>query len=104
MATTTSTVTRYSPKGRAVSPRQRKSLDKRKKSDRFAIHLRELMDAKGWQIGDLHEALSQAGVKFDKPAIAKWLRGDSHPHFLQLEALGKAFGLTDYRDVLPPPK
>lgn len=93
-----------SSQGRAVAPGRPKPLDKRKRNDRFGIHLRELLAAKGWRIGEFHAALKSAGFKGDKPAVAKWLRGDAHPHVTDLEVLGKVLGLTDYRDVLPPPK
>ena len=69
---------------------------------RFGIHLRSLMDAKGWQTADVAKALAEQGVEIGKPAIQKWLRGDTVPDNEHLRPLGRAFGLSDYRLVLPP--
>jgi hypothetical protein len=92
--------------GAAVAAKARKKLSKKERATvegRFALHLRSLMDGKGWQVGDLHERLVAAGLAVTKPAIHKWLRGDSMPVAGDLEAIGIVFGLADPRHILPPP-
>lgn len=71
---------------------------------RFAAHLRDLMDDKGWDVADLHYRLMHSGVDVGKPAIHRWLRGQSMPRAEDLEAIGMAFGLRDPRFILPPPR
>lgn len=84
----------------AASPRKR--LRKGPKTA-FALHLRALLDAKGWQVHQLHEAIGKQGVDVDKPAIQKWLRGETWPKPSDLVAIGQALGLPDPRHILPPP-
>ena len=71
-------------------------------SVRFGIHLRSLMDAKGWQTADVARALAEQGVEIGKPAIQHWLRGGGLPSEELWEPLGTVFGLSDYRLILPP--
>lgn len=94
------------PGSRKVAKKRRKlTIAERKTVEgRFAVHLRALMDAKKWQVGDLHEQLELfAPGAVDKPAIQAWLRGQSMPKAKLIEPIGKALGLSDYRQVLPPP-
>ena len=69
---------------------------------RFGVHLRSLMDARGWQTADVAKALAEQGVEIGKPTIQHWLRGGGCPSEDLLEPLGRAFGLSDYRHILPP--
>ena len=89
--------------GMAKKRRKLTSTERKTIEGRFAVHLRALMDAKGWQVGDLHEQLTRFAVDIEKPAIHVWLRGKSLPKAKFLEPLGRALGLKDYREVLPPP-
>lgn len=70
--------------------------DRRTFKGRFAIRLAELMDARGLSATSL-----AALIDVDEPAIRKWLRADGLPELKQIEPLGKALGLKDYREVLP---
>ncbi|MDE2472267.1 MAG: hypothetical protein KGL35_26925 [Bradyrhizobium sp.] len=88
-----------------MAAKARKKFSKKERSTvegRFALHLRSLMDAKGWQVGDLQDRLAAAGLDVQKPAIHKWLRGDSMPLARDLETLGRVFSLEDPRHILPP--
>lgn len=87
----------------AKKRRKLTAVERRTLAGRFAIHLRSLMDAKDWEVGDLHEQLKRLEVRVEKPAIHAWLRGEALPKARDLEKLGNALGLKDYREVLPPP-
>jgi hypothetical protein len=48
--------------------------------------------------------LSMAGVDIGPRGIDVWLRAEDGPKFRDLERIGLALGLADYRDMLPPPR
>lgn len=63
----------------AKKRRKLTAVERRTLAGRFAIHLRSLMDAKSWEVGDLHEQLKRLEVRVEKPAIHAWLRGEALP-------------------------
>lgn len=93
-------------RSRRVAAKKRRKMtvaEKRTLEGRFGLRLREFLDVKRWEVGDFHEQLKRFGVEVEKPAIHSWLRGGSMPKSRDLEKIGLALGLTDYRDLLPPP-
>ncbi len=70
---------------------------------RFALHLRKLMERRGLNSKDVADLLAKAGVDIGPRGIDVWLRADGGPKFRDLERIGLALGFKDYRDVLPPP-
>jgi transcriptional regulator with XRE-family HTH domain len=65
---------------------------------RFAIKLRGLMAKKGWASSDLAERISVSNH-----AVDFWLRAEALPRLENLEEIAEAFGLSDYRKLLPEP-
>ena len=89
-------------KGADVAARERKKLTKaeqRTPKGRFAMHLAALMQQRAIDNKTLADRLG-----IGEATVRKWLRAESVPETLDLEALGKALGLLDYRSVLPPSK
>ncbi len=88
-----------------MTPRKRKELDpdSRDVGIRFAIHLRKLIDARGMTPADLHAKLVEGGTEVSMELVKKWLRGDGFPRPNDLESLGNALDMRDYRFVLPAP-
>lgn len=85
--------------------RERKTLDPLSADlqVRFALHLRDMLDKKKWSPSDLSERLKTHGLDIDPAGVNVWLRGDGLPKAKDLEAVGNALGLKDYRKVLPEP-
>lgn len=93
-------------RSRQVAAKKRRKMtvaEKRTLEGRFSLRLREMLDAKKWEVGDFHEQLKRFGVAVEKPAIHAWLRGDTMPKARDLEKIGQSLGLADYRELLPPP-
>lgn len=65
---------------------------------RFALKLRGLMEKKGWSSADLAER-----IDVNNRAIDAWMRARSMPQPETLEPLARAFGISDYRKILPEP-
>lgn len=90
-----------------MAPRQQKQLTKREQrtpKGRFATHIAALMEERGFDHNDLAKRMDVG-----EATVRKWLRAESVPETLDLEALGKALDtpehpLPDYRMVLPPPR
>ena len=96
---------RNASQGSAV-PRQRteiKAKDARDLPERFALHLRKIMADREWSSKDVAERISAAGVPIGARGVDVWLRGEGSPKFKDLEKIGRALGLRDYRELLPPP-
>jgi hypothetical protein len=99
------------PSGRAVSfggqtvPRPRSKIPAKggDLSVRFARRLRELMEEHGWSSRDVAERVTGAGVPIGDRGIDAWLRGQRLPKLKDLERVGTALALADYRDLLPEP-
>lgn len=89
----------------ARMPRERKQIDPSSTdfNDRFALHLRAVMERKKWSSSDLVARLQAAGMSIDTRAVDTWLRGDAMPKAKDLETVGQICGFRDYRFVLPPP-
>jgi hypothetical protein len=87
-----------------MSPRQWKDLDPAKLNERFGLHLQGLMEAAGLTVADLRMKLARHDFAFTEAAIRHWMRGDHTPSLDAMAALGKIFGLSDYRHVLPQPQ
>lgn len=85
--------------------RERKQIDPASAdlNDRFALHLRSVMDRKKWSVKELAERLQHAGMSIDTRAIDTWLRGEAMPKAKDLETVGTVCGFKDYRYLLPPP-
>jgi transcriptional regulator with XRE-family HTH domain len=62
---------------------------------RFAFRLHELADSVTYE-----QIAASVGVS--KITVAKWFAGKNTPDLEYWPALAKAFGLKDYRDLLPP--
>lgn len=73
-------------------------------ASRFALRLREIMAENGWTSKDVSDRLKKHGVPISDRAVDVWMRGTSGPKFRDLEAVGRALGFKDYRDMLPPPE
>lgn len=71
--------------------------------ERFALHLRDLMERRGWSSKQVAELVTEAGLPLGDRAVDSWLRGESMPKAKDLETIGVALGLADYRDLLPKP-
>jgi hypothetical protein len=92
------------PSGSGV-PRPRKKIRPRNAADflsRFALHLRKIMDDNNWISKDVSEKLAAGGVDIGPRGVDVWLRGEGSPKFRDLEKIGRALGMKDYRDILPP--
>jgi transcriptional regulator with XRE-family HTH domain len=76
--------TRHVPTGKPKTPRER-----------FAARLRELL-------GDRPASFLADAVGVKPDAVLKWLRGANTPDLDYWPKLAKAFGLDDWRDLLPP--
>jgi transcriptional regulator with XRE-family HTH domain len=72
-------------------------------SARFARGLRDLLEKRGLSSRELCELVNAAGVKIDKRAVDHWLAGRRLPRLGDLERIGTALELDDYRDLLPEP-
>ena len=91
----------------SMSPRPRKELSKAEKRTpwgRFALHLRALMDERGWDHQELASRMNGAATE---AAVRKWLRAEGMPDYERLVALGEALDtrehpFPDYRMALPP--
>lgn len=98
------TITQTDPQRRRVTA-ERKTFTKdelRRNIDaRFAVKLRNLMDERRWEVGDLHDRLTKMGATVSKPAIHKWLRADSRPSWEDMHRLGKIFFPADWRLIFP---
>src|SRR5579872_2904035 len=97
---------RIANQGRTV-PRPRMKIGKIKAKDasdklpeRFALRLRSIMAEHDWSSKDVADRLTGAGVKVGTRAIDAWLRGAASPKFKDLERIGRALGLRDYRELL----
>ncbi len=75
---------RHVPTGKPKSPREK-----------FAARLRELL-------GDRPASFLADAVGVKPDAVLKWLRGANTPDLDYWPKLAKAFGLNDWRDLLPP--
>ncbi len=97
---------RKSEKQGSAVPRRRLEIDSgaRDLPSRFARHLLDLMEKNGWSSKDVSQRLSRAGLEIGPRGVDVWLRAEGSPKFRDLETIGRALGLKDYRDVLPPPK
>lgn len=88
----------------AAKPRKTLTRKERKTpKGRFAVRIYDLLFERNWTPADL---ASRFGC--GEPTVRKWLRAESVPETLDLEALGKAFDtpehpVDDYRLILPPP-
>jgi hypothetical protein len=66
--------------------------------------LRALLDEGGMDASEFVERVQAAGVDVTSEAVKKWISGDSVPRAQDLERIGHALGLKDYRrQLLPPP-
>lgn len=70
---------------------------------RFALHLRALLEAKKLSSAEAAARITAAGLPTEVPAVNHWLRGDNMPKAKDLETIGRALGLADYRKLLPEP-
>ena len=71
---------------------------------RFAVQLRAMMDKRGLRTAkEVFDLLVKAGVDVGPRGIDVWLRGEGLPKWRDLERIGQALGLRDYRRLLPPP-
>jgi hypothetical protein len=70
---------------------------------RFALRLRELMERRGWNSRDVADLVTREGVPVMDRAVDAWLAGRRLPKLKDLERIGTALGLADYRDLLPAP-
>lgn len=89
-----------------MAPRPRKPLDEKSSdySTRFALNLRKQLDKRKIGQTAFLEALKHAGLEVSTQTVGKWISGDRLPRCYDLEFIGEALGLRDYRQVLPPPK
>lgn len=71
--------------------------------DRFALHLRELLDQRGLSAVNFVERLNEAGLKISQQTALKWISGYHVPHAKDMETIGRVLSLADYRFLLPPP-
>ncbi|MGQ0633096.1 MAG: hypothetical protein ACT4QC_00655 [Planctomycetaceae bacterium] len=74
----------------------------RELGDRFAVHLRALLERRGWSSQHFAAMLAEAGVNVAYRAVDVWLRGGL-PRARDLERIADVLGLDDYRQVLPDP-
>lgn len=70
---------------------------------RFARKLRALMAERKLNSPDVSRLLAAGGVEIGPRGIDRWLRAEGGPRFGELEAIGNALGLEDYRELLPEP-
>jgi ribosome-binding protein aMBF1 (putative translation factor) len=86
-------------------PRRRTDIDPKERDlqARFALHLRSIMERKGWTSRDVAERITAAGLNIGPRGIDVWLRAEGMPKAKDIEVVGRALGFRDYRDVLPPP-
>lgn len=92
------------PNRRAVTAERKQfSKDELRRSSkaRFAKNLRDMMDARVWEVGDLHERLTAAGSSVVKGTIHKWLRGESCPDWDEMKRLGGIFHPDNWRLIYP---
>ena len=88
-------------------PRRRTEIDPGEAAGlpaRFALHLRQIMADRGWTSKNVSDLLRRKGVDVGPRGVDVWLRGEGSPKFRDLEQIGRALGLDDYRMVLPPPR
>ena len=89
-----------------MAPRPRKTLNP-KSSDfgvRFAIHLRGMLDKRKLGAAEFLTLVQKAGVDVSAATVRKWLSGDRLPMAQDFEGIGRALGMPDYRQSMPPPK
>ncbi len=88
-------------------PRKRREISKsdRDWAARFALRLRALLEDRGWTSADVAERLTAAGLAGDSiRTVDSWLASQRLPQLKDLEQIGAALGLDDYRlDLLPEP-
>ena len=84
--------------------RERRKLNPRSKkfNVRFAIHLRALLEKRKLTAAEFHNRLNDARLHVSENLVMKWLSGDRYPRPDDLEAIGLALGLSDYRKIFPP--
>src|SRR5262245_51148958 len=81
---------RNSDKG-AVLPRRRneiKPADAVELPERFALHLREIMERRGLSSKGVAELLAKAGLDVGHRGVDVWLRGEGLPKAKDLERIG----------------
>jgi hypothetical protein len=68
------------------------------------MRLQEIMDENGWNSRDVAALVAKAGLPIGDRAVDSWLGGRRLPKLKELEIVGRALGLADYRtELIPPP-
>lgn len=88
-----------------MSPRREKQLNPRSRDfpTRFARHLRQLLKRKRLSVAEFRNNLRTAGLNVSMIAVRKWLSAERVPHAQDFEAIAKALGIRNYKNVMPPP-
>lgn len=97
---------RMKPKTERTVGAPRKTIDPNSTElrHRFALHLRALLDSKGWGASELHRQIILAGLTHSLGAVHSWLSGKRIPEAQDLETLaGIVIPGEDWRQILPPP-
>lgn len=87
--------------GKRAKSLNRKSAKPLGERGAFALHLRALLESKGWDHHKLAEKLTAADVKVSEAGVRMWLRGDNMPKAEDLRTIGRVLGLDDPRHILP---
>lgn len=71
--------------------------------ERFALHLRKLLDAREWGLSEFHRNLILHGMEVSAPAVQSWLSGRRIPDAPDLEIIAAVvIPDEDWRHILPP--
>ena len=70
--------------------------------ERFALHLRTLLDKKGMGPKAFCDGMKEAGDEVSLAAVKKWMAGNGFPNVANLVSIAKVLGVADYRKILPP--
>lgn len=83
----------------------RKTLNTRSKDFgiRLGLHLRKLLGKRKLSAAQFRDTCQREGLDVSIVTVHKWLRGERLPLARDFEEIGKALGMKDYRQALPPP-